>query len=86
MPFEKWQTLVKYLFDCTLCALFKLLTALLKYLNLLQGAALRFAMPMIMTMIMIEIQYSGTALLLLVNPCIPHQNNHTVRPTCVFIV
>jgi len=26
-------------------------------------------------MIMIEIQYSGTALLLLVNPCVPHQNN-----------
>jgi len=31
-------------------------------------------------MIMMEIQYSGTALLLLVNPHISHQNNGTERP------
>jgi len=35
-------------------------------------------------MIMIEIQYSSTALLLLVNPHIPHQNNGTARPTYVY--
>jgi len=29
---------------------------------------------------------SGTALLLLVNPCILHQNNHTVRPTYILIL
>jgi len=29
-------------------------------------------------MIIVEIQYRGTALLLLVNPCILHQNNSTV--------
>jgi len=39
-----------------------------------------------MIMIMIEIQYSGTALLLLVNPRILHQNNDTARPTYVFII
>jgi len=31
-------------------------------------------------MIMIEIQYSGTALLLPVNPCILHQNDGTCTP------
>jgi len=34
---------------------------------------------------MIEI-YSGTALLLLVNPCLLHRNNRTARPTYIFIV
>jgi len=37
-------------------------------------------------MIMIEMQKSSTALLLLVNPCIPHWNNDTTCPTYVFIV
>jgi len=32
------------------------------------------------------IQYSSTALLLLVNSCIPHWNNWTTCPTYVFIV
>jgi len=36
--------------------------------------------------IMIEIKYSATDLLLLVNPHIPHQNNITVHPTYVLIV
>jgi len=36
-----------------------------------------------MIMIMIEIQYSGTLLLLL---CILHQNNHTSPPNYIFIV
>jgi len=35
---------------------------------------------------MIEIQYSGTALLLLVNPLILHKSNGTVCPTYVFII
>jgi len=39
-----------------------------------------------MIMIMIEIQYSSTVLLLLVNPYILHQNNGTSFPTYVFIV
>jgi len=34
-------------------------------------------------MIMIEMQYSGTAL---VNPHIPHQNNDIAHPTYVFII
>jgi len=37
-----------------------------------------------MIMIMIEIQYSGTALLLLVKLHIPHQNNDTMRSTYVY--
>jgi len=36
-------------------------------------------------MIMIEMQYSGTGLLLLVNPRIPHKNNGTAHPIYVFI-
>jgi len=32
-------------------------------------------------MIMVEIQYSGTALLLLVNPWIPHQNDGNACPS-----
>jgi len=38
-----------------------------------------------MIRITIEIQYSGTAVLLLVNPHIPHQNNGTTCPTYVII-
>jgi len=34
-------------------------------------------------MIMIEIQYIGTALLLLVIPRIPYQNNRTTRPSYI---
>jgi len=34
-------------------------------------------------LIMIEIQYSSTALLLLGNPCIPYQNNGTIRPSYI---
>jgi len=33
-----------------------------------------------------NIQYSSTALLLLVNPFILHRSNHTARPTYIFIV
>jgi len=41
----------------------------------------------LMILVMIEIQYSSTALLLpLVNPCILHWNNRTACPTYLFIV
>jgi len=40
----------------------------------------------IIIMIMNEMQYSSTALSLLVNPSIPHWNNGTVCHTCIFIV
>jgi len=46
-----------------------------QFLNLISG-----------TVIMIEIQYSGTALSLLVNPRILHQDNCTAHPTSIFIV
>jgi len=39
-----------------------------------------------MIMILIEKQYRGTALLLLVNPHIPHRNNDTVCPIYILIV
>jgi len=44
-----------------------------------------FESSIIMIMV-IEMQFSGTALLLLVNPCILHRNNGTACPTYVFIV
>jgi len=56
------------------------------------GAAARFtplpipSVPTPMILIMIEMQYSGTALLLLVNPCILHRNNCIVHPNYVFII
>jgi len=68
--------------------LFELPTALLEYLDLLQGCcsppAFRVATPIWLWLW--NIQYSGTALLLLVNPFILHQNNYIVCPTYVFIV
>jgi len=42
------------------------------------GVCLTFFFENTIILIMIEIQYSGTALLLLVNPHIPHLNNGTV--------
>jgi len=68
--------------------LFKLPTALLEYLeelNLLQGAAAPLALLGCYAYDY-EIQYSSTALLLLVNPCILHRNNHPAHPNYVFIV
>jgi len=63
--------------------LFGLPTALLEYLDLLQRGCspltLRVATPIWLWLW--NIQYSGTALLLLV-----HRNNRTARPTYVFIV
>jgi len=49
---------------------------------------LKFYYIMIMVMITFEIQYSSTALLLLVNPRILHRNNGTTCPTYIlnFIV
>jgi len=68
--------------------LFKLLTALLEYLDLLQRGcsplSLRVATPIWLWLW--NIQYSSKALLLQVNPFILHRNNCTACPTYVFIV
>jgi len=42
-----------------------------------------FVKTLNMIMIMIEIQYSDTAFLLMVNPRIPHQNNSTACPSYI---
>jgi len=72
---------------CVPC-LFELPTALLEYLDLLQRGcsppALQVATPIWLWLW--NIQYNGTAILLLVNPFILHRNNCTARPTYVFIV
>jgi len=66
--------------------LFELLTALLEYLDLLQRGCSPPAFRVIWDLWLWNIQYSGTALLLLVNPFILHRNNRTARPTYVLIV
>jgi len=43
-------------------------------------------LKILLWLVIIEIQYSGTNLLLLVNPRIPHWNNGTVHPAYVFII
>jgi len=70
--------------------LFELLTALLEYLDLLQGDC---SPPPSGLLHLYDcdyyndwnIQYSGTALLLLVNPCILHRNNRTTQPISYLI-
>jgi len=74
---------INYLLDC-MPHLFEFLTALLEYL-LLQGAPCPSGCYTYMIIDWIYTIYSSsTALLLLVNSCMLHQNNRNTCPTCVF--
>jgi len=67
--------------------LFELPTALLEYLDLLQGGGVAVPLPFgLLHPYDCDYEIYSIALLLLVNPFILHRNNRTARPTYVFIV
>jgi len=89
-PYLLHKFAINYFFWLLFCVpprLLELPTALVEYLDLLQGHCSPPAMPLgCYTRWLWNIQYNGTAILLMVNPFMLHRNNRTACPTYVLIV